>query len=104
HVNFDDFVFHDASPKFAETAPAVTTLTADTVKFAGLAPDEAVKAATVADGFELKLFAAEPEIVNPISFCLDDRGRVWVAEGRTYPIRAKDGEGKDRILVFEDTD
>jgi putative membrane-bound dehydrogenase-like protein len=103
-VNFDDFVFHEAAPKFAETAPAVTTLTPDTVKFAGLASEEAVKAATVADGFELKLFAAEPEIVNPISFCLDDRGRVWVVEGRTYPNRAKDGEGKDNILVFEDTD
>ena len=95
HVNFDDFVFHDAEPKFAAvTGPAYTVLSGE----------ESVKLATVPAGFELKLFAAEPDIVNPISFCIDDRGRLWVAEGITYPQRAKDGEGKDRILVFEDTD
>jgi putative membrane-bound dehydrogenase-like protein len=76
----------------------------DDVKFAGLSPAEAVQAAVVPTGFDLQLFASEPEIVNPIAFCLDDRGRVWVAEGRTYPQRAKEGEGQDRILVFEDTD
>ncbi len=102
HVNFDDFVFHDSEPNFPKTL--TTAPAADSVKFAGLSPAEAVKAADVPEGFELKLFAAEPDVVNPIAFCLDDRGRVWVAEGRTYPIRAKDGEGQDRILVFEDTD
>src|SRR4029453_7775181 len=65
---------------------------------------EALKAATLPAGFEMTMFAAEPEIVNPISFCIDDRGRLWVVEGKTYPKRAKEGEGKDRILVFEDTD
>ena len=95
HVNFDDFVFHDAPPKFAAvTAPTVKVLTGE----------ESVKLATVPAGFELKLFAAEPDIVNPISFCIDDRGRLWVAEGHTYPTHAKDGEGQDRIVVFEDTD
>ena len=95
HVNFDDFVFHDAEPKFAvATAPVLPVLSGE----------ESVKLATVPAGFELKLFAAEPDIVNPISFCIDDRGRLWVAEGHTYPIRAKDGEGQDRIIVFEDTD
>jgi putative membrane-bound dehydrogenase-like protein len=52
----------------------------------------------------MTMFAAEPDIVNPISFCIDDRGRLWVVEGYTYPQRAKDGEGKDRIIVFEDKD
>jgi putative membrane-bound dehydrogenase-like protein len=28
---------------------------------------------------------------------------VWVVEGMTYPQRAPEGQGKDRILVFEDT-
>src|SRR5262249_28376732 len=46
--------------------------------------------------------------------CLDDRGRVWVVEGNTYPIRRQpreanspfvaDGIQGDRILIFEDTD
>ncbi len=73
---------------------------ADPVTVSG---EESVKLATVPAGFELKLFASEPDIVNPIAFCIDDRGRLWVAEGRTYPNRAKDGEGQDRVVVFEDT-
>jgi putative membrane-bound dehydrogenase-like protein len=42
-------------------------------------------------------------VMQPIAFAIDDRGRLWVAEAYTYPIRAAEGQGKDRILVFEDT-
>ncbi len=76
---------------------------ADSVSFAGLAPEAAAKAATVPEGFTLKLFAGEPDVRQPIAFCLDDRGRLWVAEAYTYPVRAAEGQGKDRILIFEDT-
>ena len=41
---------------------------------------------------------------QPIAFALDDRARLWVAEAYTYPRRAPEGQGKDRILIFEDTD
>jgi putative membrane-bound dehydrogenase-like protein len=41
-------------------------------------------------------------VKQPISFCFDDRGRVWVAENYSYPKWTP--EGKDRILIFEDTD
>ena len=102
HVNFDDFVFHAEEPKFAVVAAG--SLKSDDVLYAGLSADKAVSVATLPPGFELRLFAAEPDIINPISFCLDDRGRIWVVEGHTYPKRAKEGEGQDRILVFEDTD
>jgi len=51
----------------------------------------------------VKLAASEPDIVRPIAFALDDRGRLWVAEARTYPLRAPEGQGKDRILILEDT-
>ncbi|MBN8246188.1 MAG: hypothetical protein J0L84_01950 [Verrucomicrobia bacterium] len=91
---------------------------ADAVAFAGLSPDAAVKAATLPPGFALHLAAAEPEVRQPIAFCDDDRGRLWVVEGITYPRRVgspppdatpeqiqKDlFAGHDRILVFEDTD
>jgi putative membrane-bound dehydrogenase-like protein len=87
----------------ADPEPKAPSLKPDEVKFAGLPPAEAIKAAALPKGFQMTMFAAEPEIVNPISFCIDDRGRLWVVEGMTYPKRAKDGEGKDRILVFEDT-
>ena len=39
----------------------------------------------------------------PRSWALDDRGRLWVVEAHTYPVRAPEGEGSDRILIFEDT-
>jgi putative membrane-bound dehydrogenase-like protein len=83
----------------AESEPA-----ADKVKFAGLSPEAAAREASTPAGFSVKLFAGEPDVKQPIAFALDDRGRVWVAEGYTYPRRAPEGQGKDRILIFEDTD
>jgi len=75
----------------------------DAVRFDGLEPAAAAAAATAPDGFKLKLFAGEPDVQQPIAFAIDDRGRVWVAEGHTYPRRAPEGQGRDRILIFEDT-
>src|SRR6267143_587146 len=60
---------------------------ADVVPFAGLSPERAVKETTLPPGFKMNVFAAEPDVVQPIAFCLDHRGRVWVAEGLTYPRR-----------------
>lgn len=77
---------------------------ADIVKFAGLSAAEAAREATLPEGFRMHVFAAEPDVRQPIAFCLDHRGRVWVAEGLTYPRRAPEGQGRDRILVLEDTD
>ena len=105
HVNFDDFVFHAEEPKFAQPAvPAAPPGPTDEIKFAGLPPEQAAKEMTLPAGFSAKLFAGEPDIVQPIAFCLDDRARLWVAQGMTYPKRAAEGEGRDSILVFEDTD
>src|SRR5260370_18440743 len=58
---------------------------------------------TVPDGFQVKLFAGEPDVRQPIAFCLDDRGRLWVAEAYSYPVRRADKDAKDRIVIFEDT-
>ena len=55
---------------------------------AGLSAADAAKAMTVPKGFTVKLAAAEPDVVQPIAFTLDDRGRLWVAEAYTYPVRA----------------
>jgi putative membrane-bound dehydrogenase-like protein len=110
HVNFDDFRFHTAKPEF----PQRQGIVADVYKYAGLPPEKAAQAMTVPEGFEVKLFAGEPDVVQPIAMCLDDRGRVWVVEAQCYPIRRKpkapnspfvaDGVQGDRILIFEDTD
>lgn len=69
---------------------------------APLAPDEAARTMQVPEGFRVTLFAGEPHVQQPIAFCIDDRGRLWVAEAYNYPKHGtKPG---DRILILEDTD
>jgi putative membrane-bound dehydrogenase-like protein len=69
-----------------------------------LSPEESLKRMQVPPGFEVKLFAAEPDIINPISFTVDERGRLWVVECYEYPKRApKDRPPRDRIKILEDT-
>ncbi|HUF63702.1 MAG TPA: PVC-type heme-binding CxxCH protein [Verrucomicrobiales bacterium] len=71
---------------------------------AGLSPAAATRAMSVPDGFAIDLLAAEPGLRQPIAFTFDERGRIWVVEGNTYPRRAPEGRGRDRVLVFEDGD
>ncbi|MGH9309254.1 MAG: PVC-type heme-binding CxxCH protein, partial [Vicinamibacterales bacterium] len=107
HINFDDFRFHETRPFFpGEVKPTEMTLLPpmDDVLHAGLSGEEAARAMTVPEGFSVTLAAAEPAVVRPIGFTIDDRGRLWVAEARTYPVRAEEGKGQDRILILEDTD
>ena len=98
HVNFDDFRVHDEKPAVAPRA------TADAFLHAGLAPEEAAKAMTVPEGFNVTLFAGEPDVHQPIAFAIDDRGRLWVAEAYSYPVRVADDQARDQILIFEDED
>jgi putative membrane-bound dehydrogenase-like protein len=70
-----------------------------------LSPEESVKRMKVPDAFEVKLFAAEPDVVNPIAFTIDEKGRVWVVENFEYPSRTPPGKApRDRIIILEDTD
>ncbi len=59
---------------------------------------------TVPEGFKVTLFAGEPDIVQPIAFTFDDRGRMWVVECLSYPKWSRDGKGADRVVILEDTD
>ncbi len=65
-------------------------------------PEETARQLRVPEGFKVALFAGEPDVRQPISFAFDDRGRVWVAEALSYP--RWDPPGRDRVLIFEDTD
>ena len=70
-----------------------------------LSPEEAQKKFTLPPGFDIRLFASEPEVVNPVAMTWDERGRLWVVELYEYPLGAKPGEkGRDRIKILEDTD
>ncbi len=65
-------------------------------------PEESLEMITVPDGFQVSLFAGEPDVAQPIAINYDDRGRLWVVESFSY-IEWKD-KGQDRILIFEDSD
>ena len=56
-------------------------------------------------GFKATVFAAEPDVQNPIAMAWDGRGRLWVAENYTYAEspRKFDLGLRDRILIFEDS-
>ena len=70
-----------------------------------LSPEAAQAKFTLPPGFEIRLFASEPEVVNPVAMTWDERGRLWVVELYEYPLGAKPGEkGRDRIKILEDTD
>src|SRR5437764_11368618 len=57
-------------------------------------------------GFKATVFAAEPDVQNPIAMAWDGRGRLWVAENYTYAERGIkfDLHLRDRVLIFEDKD
>ena len=68
-------------------------------------PVDAQAKFTLPPGFEIRLFASEPDVVNPVAMTWDERGRLWVLELYEYPLGAKPGEkGRDRIKILEDTD
>ena len=58
------------------------------------------------EGFRVGVFAAEPDVRNPIGMAWDARGRLWVAENYTYAERTTrfDLRHRDRVLIFEDAD
>ncbi len=102
HLNFDHVRLHDKRP--AAPTPTRIVLKQDQYPHAGLPAEEAAAAMKLPEGFQVKVGATEPQVQQPIAMAIDDRGRVWVAEAYEYPIRAKGEKGRDRILIFEDTD
>ncbi|MEM7655863.1 MAG: PVC-type heme-binding CxxCH protein [Bacteroidota bacterium] len=71
-----------------------------------LSPEAAVQEMTLKEGYEVNAFASEPMITQPMAFCWDDRGRLWIAENRDYESRGHgfSNSGDSRILILEDTD
>jgi quinoprotein glucose dehydrogenase len=43
-------------------------------------PEDSAKAATVADGLTVEVWAAEPLLANPVCFAFDETGKCYVAE------------------------
>src|SRR5207248_5989216 len=61
------------------------TLADRTATAQGYPPAEAAKRMSVADGLEVRLFAAEPMVRQPVAIEFDDRGRLWVIQYLQYP-------------------
>ena len=67
-------------------------------------PEIERKSFIVADGWEVNLYAADPQIAKPIQMNFDPQGRLWIASSEIYP-HIKPGEkANDRIIVVEDKD
>ncbi|OYW75574.1 MAG: cytochrome C precursor [Verrucomicrobia bacterium 12-59-8] len=70
-----------------------------------LTPEQQMASFTVAEGYEMNLFASEVEgVAKPTQFCWDERGRLYVACSPTYPQTRLGIKPSDFILVLEDTD
>src|SRR5688572_2047994 len=66
-------------------------------------PDEEKAGFVLPEGFEIDLYASEPDIGKPINLTFDAKGRVWVTQSYEYPFAAEPGGGSDRITILEDT-
>lgn len=71
-----------------------------------LKPAEALAKLKTPAGFRASLFAAEPQVQQPIAAAFDARGRLWVAENYTYANSKVnfDLSLRDRIVMLADTD
>jgi putative membrane-bound dehydrogenase-like protein len=66
--------------------------------------EESMKFIQLPAEFKLELFAKEPDIIEPIAFNFDERGRLWIIEAIDYPNVVLNGKpGDDRIKIVEDT-
>ena len=69
-------------------------------------PKQSAQGITLPKGFQVSVFAAEPDVRQPIAMTFDDRGRLWVAECYTYADRKVNFnlDLRDRIIILEDSD
>jgi len=68
-------------------------------------PDPAVEKATfiVPEGFEVNLYASDPQLAKPIHMNFDEQGRLWVASSEVYPHIKPGKQATDKIIVLKDT-
>src|SRR3954471_19356169 len=68
-------------------------------------PEQELAGLKVPPGFEVTLFASEPNIDKPINLASDAKGRLWVTSSFEYPFPStQTPKGPDRTTILEDTD
>lgn len=65
-------------------------------------PEQAVAGFGMPDDFRVELFAAEPDLANPVAFAVDERGRVFVCETFRQNKGVTDNRGQKREWVDAD--
>lgn len=82
---------------------AETDIYAEHIRTTGFqTPEEERLSFVLPEGFEVTLFASEPDITKPMNMEFDDRGRLWVTQSSEYPVAAGESNGKDGITILED--
>lgn len=78
----------------------------DTEKGSPMPAEEAARTMQLPPGFKCVVFAAEPDVQQPIGMAWDSKGRLWVAECYTYAENPDrwDTKLRDRIIILEDKD
>ncbi len=73
-----------------------------------LSPAEELATFRIVDGFTVSLVACEPDVVDPVAMCFDERGRLFVCEMRGYPNggvgTGPETRGRIRLLMDRDGD
>jgi putative membrane-bound dehydrogenase-like protein len=69
-----------------------------------LAPEEAIGSFQLMEGFRIELFAAEPQVMDPVSMIFDERGDIYVVEMPDYPYKPEPGRAEGRIRRLVDSD
>lgn len=65
---------------------------------------EALSTFAIRPGFRLELAAGEPEVMDPVAVCFDEKGRLYVVEMRDYSERRPERLGRVRRLEDRDGD
>jgi quinoprotein glucose dehydrogenase len=77
-------VFVASARLFAAELGTAATLPIPTGSDAWIEADLAVKKFRLPQGFKMEPFAVEPMLANPVAFCLDEHGRIYVSETHRY--------------------
>ncbi|RBP47554.1 putative membrane-bound dehydrogenase-like protein [Roseimicrobium gellanilyticum] len=91
-----------AAPTLRADFPTPTDNQAMTIPYAKA--EESLSKMQLPPGFKATVFAAEPDVMQPIAMTWDQKGRLWIAENYTYSDSKErfDMKLRDRILIFED--
>jgi putative membrane-bound dehydrogenase-like protein len=100
-IELDDILV-GPSPESASTGPEPDP--SEFPRVAPLPPGEALASFEMASGFSLALAAAEPDVIDPIAMCFDEKGRAYVLEMRDYSERREEALGRVRLLTDDDGD